>query len=322
MDRKLVSAAAVLAAAIGGSSATAAPISLPAGPVFFQFNNLEQVDTSLNNGITVPGGSIDVDGDGVTDTPTSEGNWGVFNVSSMQEGGIATDHQDISGGSAFFADDGEGDTFGQGQVSGIFYGLTTTSATTATGGWLDIYWEDPADDDITTADLDGVGATPGIRTSANQAGKFTDGEFLARLAFMPGIINGDSSTTLSSTMSLQNITGTGQADSFADVMDINNDGVIDGSDGAWASSLNGDWFYTDVNGNGVFGEDGERRDLRFSNFFNLLASWDDPNNASILGLRSNDPGRVFVVPEPGMLGLLGIALFGMGLTMKRRRRQN
>lgn len=317
MKKKLLAVA--LTSVLGATgTALAAPINLQAGPVYFQFNNLEQIDTSLTNSIVAPGGGIDVNGDGTIDTPNTEGNWGVFNLSSIQYGGIATPHQDISGGSAYFADDGPGDLFGQGQVSGIFYGLTLNSTTQATGGWMDIYWEDAATDDITSGDMNGLGITPSVRTAANQAGIFTDGTLLARLEFASGITPGDTTTTLKSNIDVTNITGSGQSDAFANVIDINNDGVIDNADGTWAKSLNQDWFNVDDNGNGTFGEAGETRDLRFSTFFNLLASWNDPNNQAILGLRSNDPGRAFV-PEPATLALIGTGLLGLGFGTRRRK---
>ena len=114
-----------LAAMLGvaASAAQAAPIGLPAGPIFFQFNNIEQLDTSGGNAISVPGAPVDVNGDGAADTPGNgplgEGNWGVFNVSTIQFGAVVIPNQEISGGTPFFADDGPGGTAGQ--VSGIFY---------------------------------------------------------------------------------------------------------------------------------------------------------------------------------------------------------
>lgn len=314
-----------LALAVGlPAVAVAAPISLPGGPVYFQFNNMEQI--SPVNSITVPGGSIDVNGDGVNDTPTNEGNWGVFNVSSMQYGAVSTPHNDISGGSTFFSDFGPSDSFGFGQISGIFYGITNLATCPtgyqlcSTGGWLDIYWEDNGADDITSADLNGTYA-PTNRTAANQAGIFTDGTLLVRLAFAPGIVSGSSTINITGTVAPSTSGFSGQADSFADVMDINNDGVIDSADGAWAGKLNTDWFWVDVDGDGVLGETGEQRDLRFSNFYNQLANWNggDPTQTGIFGARSNDPGRAYAAPEPGALALMSIGLLGLGFASRRRK---
>jgi hypothetical protein len=320
-----------LTAALGAGAVQAMPLALPSGPLYFQFNNLEQLDTDdpagapSNTSIVVPGAAKDLNGDGSNDTLANESNWGVINTSSIQYGAVATDHTDISGGTTFFADDGPGGT--SGQVTGIFYGITTTSPTTATGGWLDLYWSDPGSDVITTDDLngdtaDGTYDDPTARTSANTIPGFADpgaGQtLLVRLQFVPGIIPGDSTNTLQSTTAItQGVSG--QAEGFANVVDINNDGVIDAADGPWADPFDGDWFFLDTDGDGTVAEDAsEIADFRFSTFYNFTATdWDGPDGIS--GIRSNDPARVYaVVPEPFTLALMGAGLVGIGFSRRKK----
>lgn len=291
------------------TSAQALPYIPPANtPIYFQFNNLEQVDQRGINDITVPGINPLTGNTYLADFGKS-GNWGVFNISTVQLGGIATLHQDISGGQVDFADS----VFNGGQIHGIFHDIQLTSGTKATGGMLDIYYTD-ADFVITAADLNGA-AAPDAATVA----KFTAGTFLARLNFAPGIINGDPTTTILSTIDLfSSLTAQGHADSFANV----DTSVV----GLWTALLDGNWFYVDTDGDGIFGEAGEQRDVRFSNFFNELAAWNGtpapgPTAPGIAGLRSNDPGRVYtvgLVPEPNTAFLLGVGLLGLAATLRRK----
>jgi hypothetical protein len=308
-------------AALGVSTAEAAPIALPNNaPLVVKFGNFEQIDSSFSNAITYPGGPVDVDGAG-TLAPATELNWGVIDASSIIQGSVlpGSENDSISqvGGTPVW---GSGDG---GEVTGIFYGVTANPAdmtgTLATNGWLDLYWDD--DNDANPL------ATPGDRTAQNMFTSYTDGTFLARLAFASGIIDGDAVTTIQSTVTLNGLGGdfSGKAFSYADVIDTNGDGVIDSADGAWASILNGDWFFVDTDGDGIFGEPGETRDLRFQNDFEDLISWNDAGCSDnpvgcILGALSSDPASAFTVPAPAPLALMGIGFLALAGQVRRNRK--
>lgn len=312
---KLSRIAAIAATVLAAGSALAAPIALKPGPVYVQFNNLEQAGLINTAGFaTVDLGKLN----GVSQTLTSgqnEFNWGVFNVSTIQAGAVSTDHEDISGGTPFFTDTASG-----GQVHGIFYGFQLNCAnpvgcTKLKGGYIDLYWTDNSASNITAADLNGDYSFSN-RTGFNTASKFTDGVLLARLGYQAGAIDGDTTTTVTSSLDPLNFSGVGLADGFASVMDVNGDGTIDAGDGLWATGLNSDWFYTDPDGDGARGEAGETRDLRFSTFYQNQNKWD--NGPFVQGLRSNDPARAFVLPEPGSIALVGLSLLGLGIARRRR----
>lgn len=306
LSRLFTAAATVLAM----GSALASPIALQPGPVYVQFNNMEQAGLINTSGFANTYlGKLDGADRSLT-TGSNEFNWGVFNVSSVQAGGVATDHTDISGGTTYFADGLSG-----GQIHGIFYGFQLNCAnpvgcTKLTGGYIDLYWTD-GNGLITNSDLNGNYSFAN-RTGFNQMGKFTAGTLLARLGYQAGAITGDTTTTVTSSVDPLNFSGVGLADGFASVMDVNGDGVIDAADGAWASVLDSNWFYTDPTGTGAIAQ----RDLRFSTFYQNLDKWD--NGPAVQGLRSNDPARAFALPEPGSVTLVGLALLGLGAARRRR----
>jgi len=266
------------------NAAVAAPIALPENePLFIQFVNIEQVDTSLTNSIDVPG------------PYGTAGNWGVLLVTTIQEGAVTVPNQDIQGGgSNLFVNGGVGGA----QITGIFYDIDLKTGTEATGGRLDLYWTDSGSVDANCAA--GTTCAPDLAT----VNLFTSGTLLASIEFASGINPLDGTTTIKSSLDVTSITGQGQADSFGNV-DVS-------AGGAWADVLNGDWFNT------AFGT----RDIRFSNFFNLNPNWNDPLDSDVIGLRSNDPARVMTsaVPEPASLGLFGLALAGLAVQQRRRLR--
>jgi hypothetical protein len=296
---------------LGTGVASAAPFIPPRDtPLYTHLTNAEQLDTTGDNAIDTPSGD-------------PEGNWGIFQVDSIQEGFVATEGKDITGSGDTLFSDRIHPPGSEGQITGIFHGLQVENITNAdgstlvdsSGGQIDLYWDEAGLTEGGTVVEIGDGSNPpGARTADDQYPGFTDGIFLGTLDLAPGVIDGDSTTTVRGSFDSTTDIGSGNADGYADVADVNGDGVIDSDDGLWASALNSDWFQVDLNGDGT---DETSRDIRFSNGTNGMASWD--GTEGVVGLRSSDPLRAVSVPEPGMLGLMGAGLVLLATASARRR---
>ena len=285
-----------LAAAVGlaASSVGADPLLLPAAsPLFLKYNNIEQVCTANCIGNTSASGAT-----------WTEGNWGLINVTTINVGTVVNlpPNNDIGNGSPTLFADG----ISAGHVTGIFYGIQidANDPTKATGGTLDLYWHDGGPSFSVIDQLNGgLAAIAANRTAQDKYTGYTDGTFLVRLNFMPGVLPGSPTTTVSSTTNPA--TGTGAAFSYQDV-DLT-------KVGPWTTALNGNWFLNDDFGNPLVAGS---RDTRTQSNYTPGAGWNNLT-AGIVGLKSEDPTRAFTIPEPTSMLLLGIGLLGAGLARRR-----
>lgn len=284
------------AVALAGATVMAAPITLPRSPLFIQYTNNEQFSAS-NSIQTVTS----------TGTPTTEGNWGILQISSIVRGtALNPPGSDIQGGGANVFTDGG---IGGNQITGIFYGTTVNpGGLNATGGFIDLYWRDVGTAN-TGADL-AAGFNPARRLNQRTYLGYAEPLnpsfiFLAQLVYGPGC---DGVATHHVCTGVAPGTGDGTAKSYQSV------NVAAG--GAWANLLDTNFFTLDANGNPLSPAQDVRSDSNFTQ--NGASAWN--GTGDIIGLRSNDPVRADVlepVPEPGTLGLFGLGMLGVGYLRRR-----
>jgi hypothetical protein len=284
------------AAVLTGATVMAAPITLPKSPLFIQYTNNEQFSAGNNIQTTT-----------TTGAPITEGNWGILQISSIVRGTALNPlGSDIQGGGAnVFSDGGIGGP----QITGIFYGThVNDGGLSATGGAIDLYWRDVGTAN-TGADL-AAGFDPTRRLNQKTYTGYAEPLnanfiFLAQLTYGPGC---DSNATHHVCTGVAPGTGDGTAKSYQSV------NLAAG--GLWASQLDSNFFTLDANGQPQATAQDVRSDSNFTR--NGASAWD--GTGDIIGLRSNDPVRVDnlePVPEPGTLGLFGLAMVGVGY-MRRR----
>lgn len=247
----------LLLCCVGAVGCDGGPPALPSSaPVYIKVVNLEQVN--MANNLVVPGYPA---------ASGLQGSWGVLQVNTLEHGAVVNPSIDIGGGGGiFFADDGPGGS--SGQITAIFYGIQNTSDTTSSGGTIDFFWHAPGASYITPDCTSGATCAP----DEPAVTLFTSGTFLARVELASGIDPGNSLTFTQRDAAVTG--GIGQSASFANV-----DTTMAGP---WTAALDGDWFITS------FGT----RDIRLTAVFTSLASW-SAGPAGTVGLRSNDPIRVF-----------------------------
>lgn len=306
----LVGAALVAGLSVGTKLANASPfLAPPTGPILIHLNDDEQF--SASNNITGPNNATPYS---AINTSGTEGNWGIAEISSIQQGTVENPvGSDIQGGgSTLFVN---GQNSGE-QILGIFYGVHVNSVgptlTTASGGVLDLYLFSGTTQQNVGTEIASA-ANLGKRTAQNQYTGFTcaggntaNCTLLAQLNFVYGA-NGAADTTTTIASPANPVTSDGTAQSYLSVNTAD--------PGLWTSALNDNFFTLDPNNNPL----PDTPDVRLTNSFahGGAGAWDGPGN--VIGLLSSDPGRAAPVPEPGTLSLLASALLGFGVWVRRRK---
>ena len=287
------------AAVLTGATVMAAPITLPVSPLFIQYTNDEQF--SVSNSIHSTNAT--------TGAVTSEGNWGILQISSIVRGTaqnpLGSDIQ--GGGTSVFSGGGPGGP----QITGIFYGTNVNPGSgglNATGGVIDLYWRDVGTAN-TGADL-AAGFDPTRRLNQKTYTGYAEPLnpsfiFLAQLVYGPGCDSGGANHVCTG---VAPGTGDGTAKSYQSV------NLAAG--GLWASQLDTNFFTLDANGLPLVPAQDVRTDSNFTQ--NGASAWNGAGD--IIGLRSNDPVRALVTPEPATLTLFGLGLLGAGFMRRRKQK--
>ena len=311
----LLAGTALVTALLAGSGlANATPFpAAPTGPILIHLNDDEQI--SASNDIIGPNNASPYSAINAVGT---EGNWGIVEISSIQQSTILSPvGSDIQGGGATLFDNNFGPNAGQ-QILGIFYGVHVDSVgnpSLASGGVLDLYGFNGA-----AIQNVGQGLTSGAnlakRTAQNQYTGFTCAggntatcTFLAQLDFVYGA-NGAGDTTTTIVTPVNPVTTDGTAQSYLSVNTAD--------PGAWSNALNTNFFTLDPNNNPL----PDTPDIRLTNSFahGGATAW-SVAGTDIVGLASSDPARTASVPEPGSLALLGTALLGLASLARVRGRK-
>ncbi len=275
----------------GSTSALALP-TLPEGPLYIKFDGFEQISPA--GSILAPSGNL-------------ESSWGIFNVSSMALGDLSTGPQDFQSVASAFWNAGDDGGF----ITGIFYGtqITAGPALNSGNGTIEFYY-------TTTAPDTSVTAVPGLRTWDNAYPGYTGGTLLGVADFVNGAVlpgRPDVSVTGTITPTEFGSSFSGLAYSYANIVDVDGDGVITTADGAWAPYLATQYFTTALGANTA--------DLKLRNIYESNGNhfWNGSPQSNIFGAQMSDPLRAYnVVPEPGTMLLLGAGFLGLAAFGRKR----